>query len=75
MQSLRVITLVDHFYCSIVETRIPISNSLRMYSHSLMNMGIVFKKESLVSRLALIIETGKNISIVYHGEHVEIRNN
>ena len=77
--SLRVMRFMDlvviYQKVIIVEAHIALSNSLRMYSNSLMNMGIVFKKESLVSILAEIMETGENVVVVYHGELAKIRNN
>lgn len=59
----------------IIEAHIRLSNSLRVYSNLLINMGIVFKKESSVSILVLIMETGENVVVIYHSEQGDTRNN
>lgn len=50
----------------IIETRIPLSNSSRMCSNLLINMGTAFKKEILVFILVLIIEIGANVVVIQH---------
>ena len=41
----------------------------------LMNMDIDFKKESLVSILAVIMEISVNVVVIYHGIRVKTRSN